>query len=152
MKQKYEYHLLTWGGFYNEEYVKIHKQKEGDFWFDTAEERYEYLKKLKDIEKELGAEHLVYTSSEGYCCRVRTVLHRVVEYDGKRYYSSYDLGVNYPFETAKYHLQYKWYCGFNDYPLGEDFDYEKNEPKVIQEWITGAYSTKDMQDELAIID
>lgn len=76
--------------------------------------------------------------TEGYCCRIETILHRVVEWERKRYYSFYNMGFNYPISVAKYHLEYKWYCGFNDYPLGEDFDYEANELKVIQEWITGA--------------
>jgi hypothetical protein len=35
---KYEYHLLTWGGFYNEEYLKIHNIQSGDYYFDTSEE------------------------------------------------------------------------------------------------------------------
>jgi hypothetical protein len=42
------------------------------------------------------------------------------------------------FDVAKYTLKWKWTCGFNDYPLGEDFDYDNNHPKIIQEWITGA--------------
>ena len=133
---KYEYHLFTWGGFYNDEYFKIHQKPKGDFWFNTPEERQVFIEELEEIEKQLGAHHLAMTKSEGYCCRIRTVLHRVVEYEGKRYYSEYDMGINYPIGTAKFHLEYKWYPGFNDYPLGEDFDYSK--VKVIQEWVTGA--------------
>jgi|688.fasta_scaffold520280_2 hypothetical protein len=135
---KYEYHLHTWGGFYNEQYFKIHQKPPGDFWFDTAEARQQFIDELKAIEEKLDARHLVINLSEGYCCRTNTVLHRVIEWEGKRYYSKYDMGINYPFSAAKYHLEWKWTCGFNDYPLGEDFDYDENQPKVIQEWITGA--------------
>jgi hypothetical protein len=135
---EYEYHLFTWGGFYNEEHLKIHKKPRGDFWFKTKKERQQFINELKSIERELNVKHLMMTLSEGYCCRIRTVLHRVIEWEGKRYYSKYDMGVNYPMDAAEYHLTWKWYPGFNDYPLGEDFDYYKNEVKVIREWITGA--------------
>lgn len=135
---KYQYHLCTWGGFYNEEYQKIHNEKSGDHWFDSSNERESYIKKLKDIEEKLGARHLALNTSEGYCCNITTKLHRVVEFENKRYYSENDLGINFPFNAAKYILEWKWTCGFNDYPLGEDFDYDNNPPKIIQEWITGA--------------
>jgi len=135
---KYEYHLLVWGGFYNSEFQNIHKEKPGDYWFDTAKDRQIYLDSLKAISTKLNAVSLIYTETEGYCCRIRTKLHRIVEYDGKKYYSECDMGINYPFDAAKFHLNWKWTCGFNDYPLGEHFDYDKNPPKVIQEWITGA--------------
>jgi len=135
---KYEYHLFTWGGFYSEQYFKIHQKPQGDFWFDTAEARQQFIDELKAIEEKLNARHLAMTLSEGYCCRTNTVLHRVIEWEGKRYYSKRDMGINYPISAAIYHLKWKWTCGFNDYPLGEDFDYVQNQPKVIQEWITGA--------------
>ena len=138
-KLKYEYHLLTWGGFYSEEYSKIHNKPEGDFWFDTPEERQKFLDELREVEKDLNARRLAVQLTEGYCCRIRTVLHRVVEWDGERYYSQYDMGINYPFSAAKYHMEEKWRPGFNDYPLGEDFDYYKNNVTIIQEWITGAF-------------
>jgi len=105
---KYEYHLQTWGGFYNDEYAKIHKKVEGDFWFDTKEERQLYIDELKFIRKELNAVGLALDISEGYNCRQTTTLHRVVEWEGKRYYSTYDLGINYPFRAANYHLNWKW--------------------------------------------
>jgi hypothetical protein len=144
---KYEFHLYTWGGFYNKEHLKIHNKPRGDFWFDTAEERQHFIDELKSIEEKLNAKILCMTLSEGYCCRVKTVLHRVVEWEGKRYYTNYDMGINYPIDAARYHLEWKWTCGFNDYPLGDDFDYEENKPKVIQEWITGAYQNLYFEDE-----
>ena len=135
---KYEYHLFTWGGFYNEEYQKIHNKSSGNFWFDTSEERQKFIDELKEIEERLNARYLMTSLSEGYCCGIETILHRVVEWKGKRYYSNYNLGVNYPMSAAKYFLEWKWTCGFSDFPLGEDFDYENNKPTVIQQWITGA--------------
>lgn len=39
IEPKYEYHLHTWGGFYNKEYSEIHKKPNGDFWFESYEER-----------------------------------------------------------------------------------------------------------------
>lgn len=137
---KYQYCLQTWGGFYNEEHLSVHNEKEGYHYFDTAEERQLFIDKLRSIENQLNATVLMTELSEGYCCDVMVKIHRVVEWEGKRYYSERDMMVNYPFSAAKYHLENKWYPGFNDYPLGEDFDYEKNEVKIIQEWITGAFS------------
>ncbi len=34
-KEKYEYLLQTWGGFYNDEHVAIHGKEPGYLWFDT---------------------------------------------------------------------------------------------------------------------
>lgn len=143
---KYEYHLFTWGGFYNKQYFQIHKKPNGNFWFETAEERQIFIDELKAIEEKLDARHLVMTLSEGYCCRIRTVLHRVIEFENERYYSKYDMGVNYPIDVAKYHLELKWTFGFNNYPLGEDFDYASEEEniKIISEWITGASQDLDL--------
>ena len=140
---KYLYRVFTWGGFYNKEYQVIHKQEPGERFFDTKKEAEHYLSELKKTEKKLKANYLVSDTSEGYCCHIPTVLHRVVEWEGKRYYSSYEIDLDFPYESAKYHMEWKWYPGFNDYPLGEDFDYENNKVKIIQEWITGAFDIKD---------
>lgn len=139
-KLKYEYHLLTWGGFYNEEHQKIHKQISGDFWFNSNEDREKYIDELKEIEAKLGAKYLVVLCTEGYNCRVRTKIHRVCEYKGKQYYSEYDMGINYGIDESAYHLEYKWYPGFNDYPLGEQFDYSNPEFKIISQWVSGAFN------------
>lgn len=141
---KYEYHVQTWGGFYNDEYKKHHNHERGDHYFDTLAERDTYVSILKHIEQKHGCNMLAMTTSEGYNCRVRTVLHRVIRYENKDYYTNYDIGVNYEHSPAQYHLDYKWTCGFNDDPLGEDFDYDTNlengNIKIIQEWITGAFT------------
>lgn len=133
---KYEYHLFAWGGFYNDRYREIHHKEEGNYWFDTKEERQKYIDELREIEKNLDGKVLMITLSEGFCCRIKTVLHRVVECDGLYCYTKNELGYNFPIDVAQYTLAYKWRVGFNDYPLGEDYDYSK--ARVIQEWITGA--------------
>lgn len=136
MEKQYKYHLLTWGGFYNEQYKSIHNEEEGNFFFSTEEGRKSYIEYLRGIEKELNARHLVISMSEGYSFE-RTILHRVIRFEGKEFYTQYDMGINFPFGAAKYHMEYKWRPGFNDDPLGEDFDYSKVE--IVQEWITGAF-------------
>ena len=136
---KYQYHVLTWGGFYNREHYRKHGLSAGDYVFDTKEEREEFCAGRMKISKDLRAEMLMFSLTEGFCCSTRTVLHRVVEHEGKRYYSQYDIGVNYPFDVAKYHMENKWFPGCNDYPLGRDFDYKNNEVTTVKEWITGAW-------------
>ena len=136
---KYLYYLYTWGGFYNNVYVQIHKQRPGSFWFNTKVDRQIYIDTLKDIEIKLSANTLAIELSEGYHCMVSTELHRCIEFEGNTYYSTYDLGINYPFDTALYHLQYKWRLGYNDYPLGDTFNYNDFNIKLIKEWITGAF-------------
>jgi len=136
--KKYKYHFLTWGGFYNEEYKNIHKFEPGDYLFDTLQEREEKIKTLEKVCKDLDARVLCISRSEGFNCDVRTVAHRISEFEGNQYYSSNDLGVNYPFEVATYIMEDKWYPGFNDYPLGENFNYDQESFKIVSEWITGA--------------
>lgn len=70
-KMKYEYLVYTWGGFYNEEHAIKHGLKSGNHFFDTAEERLKYINQLKEIEIDLNARHLVYTTTEGYNCRIQ---------------------------------------------------------------------------------
>ena len=43
---------------------------------------------------------------------------------------------------VEYIIEEKWYPGFNDYPLGEDFDYNSDGFEVIQEWITGGFNVE----------
>lgn len=140
IKKKYQFHVLTWGGFYNEGYQIIHGQVPGDRVFDTKEEREAYISSLKVIEEKMNARVLMVHCSDGFDCYTRTVLHRVSEFRGESIYSEYDLGVNFPYDTAQYHLENKWYPGHNDYPFGEDFDYDNKEFKIVSEWITGAFT------------
>lgn len=138
---KYQYHVLTWGGFYNEEYKRIHGLESGDFLFDTESERSAFIAEHRALEAKLDAKCLMVSLSEGFHCDVRTVLHRVSEYKGKRAYTTCDLGINYKLSVAAYHLQNKWYPGFNDYPFGDDdsiYDDGNRDFKILDEWITGA--------------
>ena len=141
---KYIYHLVTWGGFYNEEYRKIHNEKAGDFFFDTEEERQVYIDKLKQIEEDLGAFRLMAFTTEGFpqMYEKKVTLHRITEYRGKQYKTSREMFYDTTHEDAKYALDWKWYPGCNDYPLGEDFDYEtaadNGELKTF-EWIEGTF-------------
>ena len=134
---KYEYLLITWGGFYNERFKSTHKLEEGYYYFDSLDERTKCISKLIDLESELNARHLMISLHEGFNVRVITTLHRIISYKNKQYYSSYELSPCYPYSVAKYHLENKWYPGFNDYPLGEEFDYSK--VKIVSQWITGNF-------------
>jgi hypothetical protein len=140
---KYEYLLHTWGGFYNKEHQDKHGEVEGYHYFDTKQDRSDYLAKLRKIETELNAIRLVAQESEGYNTRTVTTLHRVIKWKGEEYYTKYELSPNYPYDVAKYHLENKWYPGCNDYPLGKDFNYENNDVETIQEWITGSFDISD---------
>ncbi len=145
---KYEYYIHVWGGFFNDEYKRVHCFQPGNYFFDTLKEREDFISTLREIEEKMDARHLGISMSEGYHCRIETKLHRVTKYNGKEYYSEYNLGCSYPIDAAKYHMENKWYPGFNDYPMGEDFDYHKKKFKVVQEWITGAFSDKHIFDKL----
>lgn len=134
---KYEYCLYTWGGFYNDNHLEKHNQSEGHHFFDSKEERDQYKAELKLIEKELGANYLMCKEWEGVSSRVPTILHRVISHNGNLIYSSNEISGIRDYDSALYILQNKWYPGFNDYPLGEDFDYSTIE--TVEEWITGAF-------------
>ena len=136
---KYEYHLRTWGGFYNEEYKAVHKKEEGDFWFNTKEEREKYLANLTEISASLNANFLMSVEHEGYHVRTEVVLNRISKHNEKEIHTTRSMGYGYNYDNAKYFLEYKWYPGFNDYPFGEDFDYSDPNFQVVQEWITGAF-------------
>ena len=135
---KYQYHVKTWGGFYNVEHKAIHGLSKGDYFFDTEEERSQWIAERKEISERLNANALVFTETEGYTCNVRTVCHRITRFEGRKYYTTSDLGVNYSYSAAMHWMEYKWYPGFNDYPLGDEFDYENIKLKT-HEWITGAF-------------
>lgn len=136
---KYEYFVHTWGGFYNEHNKEVHKQEEGSKWFNTKEERDKYIDNLYKLCDSLNTPDacLAKVVAEGYNTRELPTCHRVVEYEGKEYYTKYDWEWSASYSNLRYWMEYKWYPGFNDYPLGEDFDYSK--VKVVQEWITGAF-------------
>jgi hypothetical protein len=139
---KYQYHCKTWGGFYNDEYKNIHGLSGGDFVFDSKQERQSFIDFRQAVSAELKANYLMIDNSEGFECCTRVTLHRVVEHQGISYYSTRDMGINYPFVSAKRFMENNWYPGFNDYPLGEDFE-EYDSVKIVSEWITGAFQITD---------
>ena len=141
---KYEYMLHTWGGFYNKEFKRVHKYEPGYFYFDSKKERDEYLSKLKKVEESLNARSLAVDVEEGYHLRDgEIVAHRVCKYNGEARHTTRSFPPGYPYAIAVYHIENKWYPGFNDYPFGEDFDYERNKVTIIQEWITGSFNLDD---------
>ncbi len=137
---KYEYSLKTWGGFYNEYHKAIHKEEEGDHYFSTEVERDEYLKKLKKISGSEISKTLVSNKDEGYHVRDLPTAHRVIRIDGKEYYSSRSGFSSHTLDNMVYMLEHTWTTGFNDYPLGEDFDYDNADIEIVQEWITGSFT------------
>lgn len=139
-KPKYEYIVHTWGGFYNDQYKRIHHFEPGYKWFDNEFERDQYVSVLKSYEEKLNARHLMVVLDEGYHTHIKTILHRVVKYKGEFIYSEYDMGYAYPMDAAEYHMEYKWTPGFNDYAAIEDSDDEEQlkQVEIISEWITGA--------------
>lgn len=138
---KYEYCLKTWGGFFNEEFAKEHLYNPGVRFFDTEKEREVYLGQMRWWEIELNARHLTALKVEGYNLE-RTVVHRITEWEGESYYTSSEMTYGLTPEVAQYHLDSQWTPGHNDYPLGEDFDYETNKVTIIQEWFTGTICDK----------
>ena len=138
---KYEYCVFSWGGFFNDENRKIHGRTEGAKYFNSKQMANKYIESIRKEEVHLNAKHLMIVEYEGFFCRTPVNLHRVIEVDGNQYYSSYDMAPVRDYDTALYHLENKWYPGFNDYPLGENFNYD--EVKIVQEWISGAFEKND---------
>lgn len=132
---KYEYLVFTWGGFYNKEYRKLHKQKPGNRWFDTKEDADSYINFLKELEERYDARHLAISREEGYNTRKKTICHRVVEVDGKMYESTYDLGYAYPIDSAVYWCIWKWYPGCNDYVAIQDSDKDLDKIENENVWV-----------------
>lgn len=100
--EKYEYVLHTWGGFYNEEHAKIHGKKSGYFFFDTMEQLQQYLKELRNIQKEIGAYELMTDINEGKDVRYTTIAKMKMMYNGKEYDYEEDFGYAYPKDSARF--------------------------------------------------
>jgi len=140
---EYHYNVLVWGGFFNKEYRKIHGYQDGNYRFKSIEERTKFINTLESIEFNLGAKYLMTSLSEGFNCFKSVHIHRICKYKDKTLHTKRNMGVNYPFDSAQYFLENKWYPGFNDYPFGEDFDYEDPDFIVIDEWVTGSFGGED---------
>lgn len=126
---RYEYHLHVWGGTLQRSGIVPHH------FFPTAQERSDFIARLDQLYGQTYSREL----SEGFHCRTATVLHRVVKYNGVFHHSSCDLGPNYPYDVAQYHLKWKWLVGSNDYPLGYSHNYDDDPPEIVAEWISGAF-------------
>lgn len=72
-KEKYEYMLHTWGGFYNEEYKSIHNEKEGYFFFESIADRNAFKNKLSDIRDKFKTYPVVFSEEEGKHVRYKTI-------------------------------------------------------------------------------
>lgn len=101
-KNKYEYMIHTWGGFYNKEHQSKHGHVPGYRWFDTAKEREDYLSRLKEIEQRMNAYNLAVSMAEGTHTRMRTIATMTFVYRGIEYPCKYDFGFAYPSEVATF--------------------------------------------------
>lgn len=134
---EYEYMLYTWGGFYSPEHQKKHGESDGYHYFSLKEKRDKYLLHLQSLEKALNANHLIYITGEGYHVREKVILHRVLRFRVDTIHTETEMPPGTTYAAAKFIMSNKWYPGHNDYPFGEDANYD--EVEIIQEWITGAF-------------
>ncbi len=144
---KYRYSVFTWGGFYNKQYQEKHGHTEGQKIFDTLEERNQYITMLRGIELAMEAKHLMVVTDEGFAVDTPVILHRVTKYGDKYYYSKNVINTASTFEDdlrgPSYIMNWKWYPGFNDEPIGDSDEIDYEHAEVIQEWITGAFKPED---------
>ena len=96
---KYEYLLTLWGGFFNKEHP--HDFKAGNYWFDSIQERGDFISKLKKLERENNWRCLASDKHEGYKTRYKTIVTMVFVFNGEFKYR-YDFGFCYPESAAKY--------------------------------------------------
>jgi hypothetical protein len=132
--EKYEYAVETWGGFYNPEHKEKHGLEPGTYYFDSKEKRDEFMKERRIIEHNLKANYLMFSVAEGKNLRMRYWLFRETTSGSQTVKTRRSMCVDTTKEQAEYHLEYKWYPGFNDYPFGEYFDYD-NGIDNINEWV-----------------
>ena len=77
---KYKYRLITWGGFFNEEYKKLHHLSEGQYIFDTKQERDDFEALLKAYEKKYPkARVLMIEKEEGYHVDESPAIHFILK-------------------------------------------------------------------------
>jgi hypothetical protein len=100
---KYEYLLHCWGGFWNKNNIKIHKEPEINYkWFNTPEDRQQEIDRLNNL-KEIHSQYLnnkglyndsciVMTLSEGYLTRFRFIIQSLCEVEGEIITIENDLG------------------------------------------------------------
>lgn len=101
----YEYHLTHWGQVMNTDQRWLEKElgvTATDHWFQTAEKRAEFKKKLKTC----AARHncvIAFAEHEGRHVRLRTVAHMTMRlHDGRAFDYADDLGYAYAPGSARY--------------------------------------------------
>lgn len=98
-----EYLLHLWGGFFNEENIKIHGYKPGYYFFKTEKEAndfYEKLQKIEDSNKNFQC--LAKSIETNKHIRYETHAIMKLKYKDKSYYLDYNFGYGYPRNSAEY--------------------------------------------------
>jgi len=135
----YQYGVKVWGGFFNYEHKANHKKEKGEYTFDSETERELFIGELKLIERTLSRPCLATQKYEGYLCDEKITLHRISKHKGMKVHTTENMIPCTKYDEAIYHLENKWYLGFNDYPFGESFDYESEKVEVF-EWVEGKFT------------
>ena len=135
----YQYGVKVWGGFFNDEHRANHGKEEGEYTFDSETARDLFVGELKLIERNIGRLCLVIHKYEGYLCNEKITLHRISKHKDVEVCTTETMFPCTKYDDAVYHLENKWYLGFNDYPFGESFDYE-NEKVEVCEWVEGRFA------------
>ena len=154
---KYQYGVYVWGGFWNEENIKVHGiADKGAHLFDTWAKRQEFLIKLEEAKLNLSFHIMANgryndnvicsTLYEGCDIENLPVIHRLSEYKGIRYYSTNEWNWPEKISVLRYYAEYKWYPGFNDHVIeealpNEEVDY--TQVKILSEWVTGAFKLEE---------
>lgn len=144
LEPAYEYMLHVWGGLFDQEKVieTLGIDKDTNYyWFDTAQERELFLRRLETY----SVFGLARNLKEGTDTRKRTVVYIDAKYEGKIYSFSYDFGYAYPESAAHFMFEdgnYSCDCNLSrfiqdEYPefpeldCGEKIEYEKFEVKFL---------------------
>ncbi len=140
---KYEWVLQTWGGFYNKHYQEQHKEVPGYQWFETEAQLIKEVDRLRRLERDYREQDrvtgttstccLVTDVNEGYDTRLMTTLNVIVQYRGKTWHITRDMGYGYPTSAAEYHMEWKW--DSNYWIDGSWVDDAATECKVLDSWI-----------------
>lgn len=143
----YKYWLNTWGGFYNKENKDIHHFEEGEYIFNTKEEREEYIKKLQTVAVSSNKldeyATLMIDCTEGYTLVNPLILHLIVEHKETKHkrHILHTLYKNHDIDTLLYYISYK--C-----PIEKILGDEINNYNVITSFITGSINTTEFTKEL----
>jgi hypothetical protein len=93
----YEYYLQFWGGA-EETIEKELGITERNFWFNTKEEREDFVKKLMKY----NHSGLALNREEGEHTRKKTIAKITIQYQGRKYEFEQDFGYAYPIEAAHF--------------------------------------------------